>query len=198
MKASLTTILILLAFSTSVVADKVRATATQEPESQVYAKEEATSTKVESQECLQCGAWQIIGGPDLGGGSLVINEKTIIIPFYGVFDYSIKQLEVSSGNPVLVMLLQQQKEDPFCPGRLLKGTDGGALTLEMELSGHFKENSIATFNLREGQSGESSLSLYCWNIEREDPCASGSAIGTSVCLACTKLCLTKSPLLIAF
>jgi hypothetical protein len=180
MKSLLTAIFIVLIFSTSVIAENMVPTTKQKPESPISPKEEKTSFNAEQTECLQCGAWQISGsGADgLNGQILIINKKQIMIPGCGVFDYSIEKLKVSSssGNPILVMLLQQRKESFLC-----LGNDGDTWTLDMEVSCHMKDDSIAEFNLRRGQSEKPTLSLTCWNMEREDPCESGSGIGSSVC-----------------
>jgi hypothetical protein len=122
-------------------------------------------------ECLQCGTWQ-----GLDGQILVINDNQIIIPGCGVFDYTIEESSVLQGKHKLLMSLEQSKESFLCTAK-----KGEAWTLDMEISGHMKDDSIAELNLRRGKSTTPVLWLYCWNIEREDPCDSGSGTGMSAC-----------------
>jgi hypothetical protein len=136
----------------------------------------------EQPECLQCGYWQ-----SLNGEIVIINDSQIIIPACGVFDYTIEESKVFQGEHKLSMSLEQTKGSFLCASK-----KGDAWNLDMVISGHMQDYSTAELNLRQGESTTPILWLSCWNVEREDPCDSGSGAGTSACLLIENSLLYKA------
>jgi hypothetical protein len=125
------------------------------------------------------------------GEIVIVNNRQIVIPGCGTFDYEIKQSSKNQEeNHVtynLSMALTQRKESFLC-----RSKDNIDWVLEMEVSGHFKEGGTADFTLRRSKEKQAVLYLSAWNMDREDPCDSGSGHGSSACLSIENALLFKA------
>jgi uncharacterized protein len=137
-------------------------------------------SKTKPLKCAQCGVWQ-----DVDIGIFVIDDKRIIIPGCGVFDYNIEKYVSKACSHAkecytykVSMLLKQTKTSLLC-----NNGDEKDWYLEADVSGHFQQGGTAEFILRKSKSDKPELFLSGWNIDREDPCDAGSGIGSSICNA---------------
>jgi hypothetical protein len=60
--------------------------------------------------------------------------------------------------------------------------DDATWYMDAKVSGHFREGGTADFILGQLEQRKPTLELSGWNIDREDPCAAGSASGTAACV----------------
>lgn len=132
--------------------------------------------KVKPLTCPQCGVWQISETE-----IMIVDDKRIIIPGCGVFDYKTDRSVVTPERTdryiyKVSMSLTQQKTWFRCDAG-----DEKAWSMEADVSGHFRHGGTAGFVLRRNKTAEPTLSLSGWNIDREDPCGAGSAFGTGAC-----------------
>jgi len=150
-----------------------------------YADEPATAKPL---ACPQCGLWQISSASAAGvaGEIAVIEGSRLIIPSCGIFDYETEKTTVtprpSSPQPnnrytyEISLRMTMRKPGGVCGWRTV--TDW---QLEGEVSGHFHEGGVAEFTVK--QKRDDVLSFRAWNVNREDPCASGSGFGSGDCSA---------------
>jgi|GEM_PF-1130993 len=132
--------------------------------------------------CPQCGVWEVASD----GKLLIIDQERIIYPGCGEFTYKTERmapkLEREDRYEYQVsMLLEQVKMSFLCSKEMNEGNDW---YLEATIQGHFREGSEGSFELRKKKTGEEvTLSLYGWNMDREDPCDAGSGHGSAWCAA---------------
>lgn len=144
--------------------------------------------------CPQCGLWQVSGasGGELVGEIVVVDDKRVIIPGCGDFEYMIAR---STATPQphdrydydLSLSMTMRK-----PSFLCEAADDSAWRLDVRVSGHFREGGTADFSVRPTAAAEPILSLTGWNMDREDPCAAGSGMGTGACMEIANAILYKA------
>lgn len=131
-------------------------------------------------KCPQCGIWEVRGD----GKLLIIDQERIIYPGCGEFTYKTERmapkLEREDRYEYQVsMRLEQVKMSFLCSTEMNERNDW---YLEARIQGHFREASEGSFELRKKKTGEEiTLSLNGWNMDREDPCDSGSGHGSAWC-----------------
>lgn len=131
-------------------------------------------------KCPQCGIWEVAND----GKLLIIDEKRIIYPGCGEFTYKTQKITLKLEREdryeyEVSMLLKQVKTSFLCNKEKDEGNDW---YLEATVQGHFREGSIGSFALRKKKaSEEATLWLRGWNMDREDPCDSGSGHGAAWC-----------------
>jgi hypothetical protein len=136
-------------------------------------------SKAEPLSCPHCGVWQ-----DEWFGIFVIDEKRIIIPGCGIFEYDdvdissdVRHERINHHNYKITMRLKQQKTSFLCDNG-----DDKIWYLQADISGHFQEGGTGSFKISNWRSGEPvKIWLGGWNIDREDPCDAGSGRGTASC-----------------
>jgi hypothetical protein len=134
--------------------------------------------KVKPLACPQCGVWHVSETE-----IMIVDEKRVIIPGCGVFEYKTDR-SIATSERVdryvykVSMSLTQQKRWFLCDTG-----DNRAWKMEANVSGHFRHAGTAEFVLRKNATAEPSLWLSGWNIDREDPCDAGSAFGTISCVS---------------
>lgn len=135
-------------------------------------------------KCPQCGLWQLSRSFPTGfeGDIVFVDEHQIIIPACGAFDYKIENSKaIAQGQDRykydLTLILTQQKKSFVCFPE-----NGNDWKMDITVEGHFREGGTANIVLRKHKTEKPTLELDGWNINREDPCDSGSGSGTAACL----------------
>jgi len=144
--------------------------------------------------CPQCGFWHISSSSTgLEGDIMIVDESDISIPNCGSFSYEVKSSSVrNDGRPdrhtyTLDMALRQWNSSTIC-----QDTSTLPWSMTVSVSGHFQEGGMGDFVLRRPNEATEHLSIVGWNSQRENPCDSGSSVGSLACLRIANARLFKA------
>lgn len=149
------------------------------------AASQASANENQPLECPQCGTWDVIHGTPFGaaGNQIVVSAERIVIPTCGEFVYSVEKKTSKQEDPglyryLLTLGLRPMLMSPLC------GTDEQTnLRADVEISaGYRKDGSVGNFKIYPGGASAPSVEVSAWNMDRDDPCATGSSGGSAACM----------------
>ena len=127
--------------------------------------------------CPLCGAWRInhSNRPSLLGEEVMITSTKIKIPLCGTFDYEVTEQLTS---PIAA---RSKDAGAFCPSKTERWQER-TIQLEVRLSGHLRQDSVADFVVHGTDIQQEFIRFSAWNMERENPCDSGSGPASLSCM----------------